>query len=97
MPLLWLYRDHPLVGVLLAFLPGGHLLPLHRDLHRRSRGISMSRWRRECSVLTPAEVKSDDPNDDQHQRRNLHSVERFLQPQDSHSGDQGRAKPDQTA
>jgi hypothetical protein len=25
MPLLWPYRDHPLVWVLLAFLSGGHL------------------------------------------------------------------------
>ena len=25
MPLLWPYREHPLVGMLLAFLSGGHL------------------------------------------------------------------------
>ena len=30
-PLLWPYRDHPLVWVLLAFLPGGHLEELFQE------------------------------------------------------------------
>ena len=30
-PLLWPYRDHPLVWVLLAFLSGGHLEELLRE------------------------------------------------------------------
>jgi hypothetical protein len=30
-PLLWPYRDHPLVRVLLAFLSGGHLEELLQD------------------------------------------------------------------
>jgi hypothetical protein len=30
-PLLWPYRDHPLVWVLLAFLSGGHLEELFRE------------------------------------------------------------------
>jgi hypothetical protein len=31
MPLLWPYRDHPLVRVLLAFLSGGHLEELFQE------------------------------------------------------------------
>jgi hypothetical protein len=31
-PLLWPYRDHPLVWVLLAFLSGGHLEELFREI-----------------------------------------------------------------
>jgi RsiW-degrading membrane proteinase PrsW (M82 family) len=30
-PLLWPYRDHPLVWVLLAFLSGGHLEELFQE------------------------------------------------------------------
>jgi hypothetical protein len=30
-PLLWPYRDHPLVRVLLAFLTGGHLEELFQE------------------------------------------------------------------
>jgi hypothetical protein len=30
-PLLWPYRDHPLVRVLLAFLSGGHLEELFQE------------------------------------------------------------------
>jgi hypothetical protein len=30
-PLLWPYRDHPLVGFLLAFLSGGHLEELLQE------------------------------------------------------------------
>jgi hypothetical protein len=30
-PVLWPYRDHPLVWVLLAFLSGGHLEELFRE------------------------------------------------------------------
>jgi hypothetical protein len=30
-PLLWPYRDHPLVWVLLAFLSGGHLEDLFQE------------------------------------------------------------------
>jgi hypothetical protein len=30
-PLLWPYRDHPLVWVLLAFLSGGHLEELFHE------------------------------------------------------------------
>ena len=31
MPLLWPYRDHPLVWVLLAFISGGHLGELFQE------------------------------------------------------------------
>jgi hypothetical protein len=31
LPLLWPYRDHPLVWVLLAFLSGGHLEELFQE------------------------------------------------------------------
>ncbi len=31
MPLLWPYRDHPLVWMLLAFLSGGHLEELFHE------------------------------------------------------------------